>query len=282
MKKYIFFFLAIAFLLPSCDENMPEIACLSCDDDDQMMFDPQDRRVLVEEFTGVRCINCPAGSTEIENLLSQQGDRLIAVSIHAEFFAEPYAENQYDFRSDEGENLINFLGLPEAYPSAVIDRKIYPGEADLQLVGLASWAGRIGTQVLETAKVSMELTNSYNPANRGLTVNVVGQAFESIDEEVRLTVMISESGIVDAQLTPESSPDLDLNYVHKHVFRTTITPFDGDVLASSMFTGDTFNKEYTFTMPQNWDASNCEVIAFTHLAGDSKEVLQAVEAHLTN
>ncbi|MFT5384236.1 MAG: hypothetical protein ACI81W_001636, partial [Saprospiraceae bacterium] len=158
MKKYIFSILVLVFLFTACEENMPVIACLSCENDDNEMLDPQDKRVLVEEFTGVRCINCPAGSIEIENLLAFHGERLIAVSIHAEFFAKPYTnESLYDFRTEEGENIINFLGLPEAYPSSVIDRKIYSGEADLQLVGLSSWAGRIGNQVLEIAIVSMEL-----------------------------------------------------------------------------------------------------------------------------
>ena len=282
MKKYILFFLALAFLLPSCDENMPEIACLSCDDEEDPPLGPQDKRVLVEEFTGVKCINCPAGSTEIANLLSQQNGRMIAVSIHAEFFANPYPESNYDFRTDEGEALINFLGLPEAYPSSVIDRKIFPGEADLQLVGLGSWAGRVGTQTQEPARISMEMENTYNSDTRLLTVIVNGQAQEIIDEEVRLTIMIAESGIVDAQLTPESSPDRDLDYVHNHVLRKTLTAFDGDVLTASMFTADTFEKTYTFTLPQEWNASECEVIAFTHLSESSKEVLQAVEEHLTN
>ena len=281
MKNYIFSILAVVFLFTACDEIMPVIDCLSCGDDDTIVIDPQDKRVLVEEFTGVRCINCPGGSATIEDLLSIHGEKLVAVSIHAEFFAEPYPENQYDFRTDDGESLINFLGLPEAYPSAVIDRKIYQGESDLQLVGQGSWAGRIGNQLLEIAKISMEIENTYNSGTRALTVKVKGQAQENIDEEVRLTIMITESGIVDAQLTPESSPDKDLNYVHKHVFRDALTAFDGDVLSASMFANDSFEETYTFTLPQGWDADKCEVIAFTHLSESSKEVLQATQKHVT-
>jgi len=40
------------------------------------------RHVLVEEFTGVQCVNCPQGSQLIENLINTHGERLIAVSIH--------------------------------------------------------------------------------------------------------------------------------------------------------------------------------------------------------
>lgn len=281
MKNIVLSILTLFMLFSSCNENMPEIACLSCENE-TVTLDPQDKRVLVEEFTGVRCINCPSGSIELENLLSVYQGRMIAVSIHSEFFANPYPESQYDFRTPEGDAITSFLGLPEAYPSAVVDRKIFEGEADLQLVGLGSWAGRIGTQTMEIAKISMELENAFNPASRVLTVTVNGQAQENIDEEVRLTIMITESGIVDAQLTPESSPGKDLNYVHKHVLRKTLTPFDGDVLAASMAASDLFEETYTFTLPENWNEANCEVIAFTHLSESSKEVLQATEAHLTD
>jgi len=284
MKKYIFFFVAIAFSLSfsTCNENMPEIACLSCPDGPGGPIPPQARRVMVEEFTGVRCINCPGGSVEIENLLNIHGERLIAVSIHAEFFANPYPENMFDFRTPEGEFIINFLGLPEAYPAAVIDRKQFSGESDLQLVGSGAWAGKIGQQLEETAKVSLELDNTYDAASRLLTVNLAGQAIESVNEEVRFTVMITESGIVDAQLTPESSPGKDLDYVHKHVLRKILTAFDGNVISPSIAAGESFNETVSFTIPDEWAVANCEVIAFAHLAESSKEILQATEAHLAD
>ena len=39
-------------------------------------------------------------------------------------------------------------------------------------------------------------------------------------------------------------------------------------------------KEYNFTVPEEWKPENCYIIAFVHLGGDSKEVLQAVEVHM--
>src|SRR5690606_1909761 len=40
------------------------------------------RRVLIEEFTGASCTNCPAGHTTITNLESQYPDRIIAIAYH--------------------------------------------------------------------------------------------------------------------------------------------------------------------------------------------------------
>lgn len=281
MKKYLFSILCFAFLFTTaCKENMPVIDCLSCETNTGGPVPPQDRKVMIEEFTGVRCINCPAGSAEIETLLAIHGERLIAVSIHAEFFATPYNDNQYDFRTDEGEFIISLLGLPEAYPSAVIDRRKFTGESDLQLVGKELWAGRIAEELDRAPQVSLAVENDFDEASRSLSVRVTGGAFETLNDEVRLTIMVTENGVKDAQLTPDSSPDLDLDYSHKHVLRKVLTAFDGDVLASSLALNETFDETYQFTLPDGWVAENCEVIAFAHLNGDEKDILQAAEAHV--
>jgi hypothetical protein len=60
--------------LYACEENRRVI----------VPFVPEgDKVVLLEEFTGKGCTNCPKGSREIENLLTIFPDNLIAVSIHA-------------------------------------------------------------------------------------------------------------------------------------------------------------------------------------------------------
>ncbi len=283
-KKYIFLLLALSGFFLACNENMPVIDCLSCEDNGGGggPTGPQVKNVLIEEFTGVRCIGCPAGSTEIQNLISQSNGRLVAVSIHAGFFSLPYPENDYDFRTDGGTSILNFLGQPEANPAAVVDRKQFPGEADLQFVNTSAWAGIISQQYDEMAKLSMTLENTYNENNRTLTMKVSGESQELITEEVKLTIMITESGIVDNQLTPESSPDSNPDYVHNHVLRKVITAFEGDVIASTLGEGATFEETYTFIIPNDWVVADCEVIAFTHLSESNKEVLQAVQEHLAD
>lgn len=213
MKKYIVALFTLTILLLTCNENMPVIDCLSCDNEEPIDLDPQVKRVFVEEFTGVRCIGCPAGSAVLQDLIDQSGGRLIAVSIHSGFFARPYDQNNEDFRTDGGDDILDYLGRPEANPSAVIDRKLFEGEADLQFVNTSAWAGRIAQQYDEAAKMSLVLENAYNSSSRVLSMNVKGEAQELITEPVRLTIMISESGIIDHQLTPESSPDTNPNYV---------------------------------------------------------------------
>lgn len=270
--------LLFAFLFTTaCHENMPEIACLSCDDEEQVIVEPQDRKVLIEEFTGVRCVNCPAGSAEIENLLAFYGERLIAVSIHAGFYASPYPESQFDLSTPEGENLENLLGIPQGYPTSVIDRKLFQGEPDLQLEGAASWGGYVEQEIDNEVVLTTQITNEWEAANRKLTVNVTGGALETISEDIRLSVMILESGIKDTQLTPSGK---DNDYEHKHVLRKMLTNYAGDAVATSLNSGEIITEQYSYTLPTGWNEDKCTVVAFFHSGGSNKEIFQADEEYV--
>ncbi|MBK8282605.1 MAG: hypothetical protein IPK94_21325 [Saprospiraceae bacterium] len=47
------------------------------------------QNVLIEEYTGVRCQNCPAGAQLLEELKTIHGDQLIVLSIHGGFLLNP-------------------------------------------------------------------------------------------------------------------------------------------------------------------------------------------------
>ncbi len=278
MKNIIYLFLFTFLFSIGCKENMPVIDCLSCEEEEKEL-EPQDRRVIIEEFTGVRCVNCPAGSAEIQSLLNTHGAQLIPISIHAGFYANSYPESQYDFSTSEGDNLETFLGLPEGYPTSVINRKLFNNEPDLQLEGATSWGGKVAQEVQNDAIITLEISTQWNSSTRNLTIGIAGEVLEAINEEVRVTVMITENDIVDAQLVPTFGVITD--YVHKHVFRGTATAYNGDVVANSLNVGGLIDVEFTYSIPNDWVAENCNVVAFFHNGTTNKEILQADEEHVT-
>jgi hypothetical protein len=263
MKKYIFLLLGAAFLFDACDEIPPVTKGSS-----------GTRTVLIEEFTGVRCVQCPAGSVAIQDLLALHGDRLVAVSIHAGDFSPPYPNSQYDFRTEEGSQLINYLDVPFGYPSASIDRKLFPGQFDLQL-GQGDWAGFISSELAIEPKLRINVEPSFDAGTRELKATVKLLVDETIpDADVRLSLMITESEIHDLQITPTSATPIP-DYTHRHVLRGMMTNWDGDPIGEPLTQGAVVEKNFTFTMPEEWKEEHCEIVAFVSLAGSSKEVLQA-------
>ncbi len=271
-----YFAVLVCCVLASCSE-IPPVIPESNETTPSDDLTNQQRQVLIEEFTGVRCVNCPAGSAFIQDLLSLHGERLVAVSIHAGEFSHPYNDSQYNFQTPQGDQILNYVGQPFGYPSAVINRKLFNGEAILQL-GKGSWAGYIEQEKAHPPVVKIGITPSWQANARTLTANITVLVEETVsDEDIRLTVLLTEDGIVDVQLTPKGK---DPDYVHRHVFRTTLTPALGESLGNVLVVGSDLNRSYTYQLPNGWNEANCYLVAFVHRAGASKEVLQAHEVAL--
>ncbi len=261
----------------NCNENAPIIPCLSCNDD-EVIVEPTDKKILVEEFTGVRCVNCPAGSAEIENLLDIHGERLIAISIHAGFFSAAYADSNEDYTIPEGTALEGFLDSPLGYPTAVINRKLFENQDDLQLTQ-TSWAGLIQQEKSELSPLIFDLTLNFDEGNRQLTANTKIQPAEPLNGEFRYSVMVTESGIKDVQLTPDG---IKSDYEHKHVLRDMMTPFNGESIDENFTVGTIVEKEHQMTLPDNWDFTKVTVIVVVHRTGNNREVIQVEEKSLAD
>ena len=122
MKKYITL-IGIALTITSCEVvDGPYII------DSESYINP-DKKVLIEDFTGHLCPNCPDAARELEAIHDIYGDQIIAIAIHvSKSFARPYPASQapnfqYDFRTNWGTNWDAFYGISNAgLPRGMINR----------------------------------------------------------------------------------------------------------------------------------------------------------------
>lgn len=266
------FLLLLFLLITGCKEISPDV-----------VFGPPaglgDRVVLVEEFTGAQCIFCPPGSEELENLLILYPDNLAVVSIHTGFFATPIPnKSKYDFRTPEGDALNVFLGSPDkGYPSSIINRRNFPGETSLHNV-ITKWPAYIESETTQEAAFGLDLQPEFDPATRELTVQVTGIARRAVNNPLRITVMITESGIVDYQ--KDAILGEIPEYIHKHVLRGMVnTNAEGDVLAPGATAGQTLLYQGSRTLPADWKEDKCELVAFIS-DGNTRYVYQAAKKKL--
>ncbi|MCF8244877.1 MAG: Omp28-related outer membrane protein [Saprospiraceae bacterium] len=279
MKKYIFLLASAILFFSACEEIPPKVTGSMGGPVDPNPIDSQLRQVIIEEFTGVRCVQCPGGSAFIQDLLAIHGQQLIAVSIHAGDFSTPYSASLYDFRTEEGNQLLSYLDEPFGFPSAVVDRKLFTGQFDLQL-GQGDWAGFIASEMAIAPKVRIGIEPGFNAGTRKLTADVTIYVDEAITApDVRLSIMLTENNIRDLQITPSSSTPIP-DYNHRHVLRDMLTQYNGDPISEPLSQGAEITRSFSFTMPADWKEENCEVIAIVSLAGASKEVLQAHQVHV--
>ena len=81
--KYMILLATAALLMTACDN-------VSLDERLTYIEPPEaGRAVLIEDFTGQYCVNCPRATEEIERLVEEYGDSVvIAVAIHSGPFSK--------------------------------------------------------------------------------------------------------------------------------------------------------------------------------------------------
>ncbi|MBK8557086.1 MAG: Omp28-related outer membrane protein [Lewinellaceae bacterium] len=271
MKQFAFPALAIALLLiTACKETPVTIPALSVGE----------RKVLVEEITGVNCPNCPDGATELQSLQGIYGENLIVVSIHEApgVLNDPLPSSQYDFHFQEATELTNYVSLIALAPSAAINRVMLPNDQILYL-DRTNWAGVIPQQINQAPKVGVFINSDYSPLNRKLEIEVRITPEEYLPEEHRLSIYITQDSIVDAQA--KTGVPIVFDYLHRHVLRQIVTLPSGDVVPEPFNSGDIIIKRYEITLDPAWDENHCSIVAFVHHGGvPDKVVLQADEKHI--
>jgi hypothetical protein len=269
--KNAFFLLTIAVAFAACEEKPILIPALQVGE----------RKVLVEEVTGVNCQQCPDGTAELQSLVPTLGEKLIVVAFHnaGGTFSIPHSNSRYDFRTPDGAAIVeyNTVAALQGAPMATIDRQIVPNEKELFF--FRPWKGQINARAAVAPNIGLFVSNTFNAATRELSITANVSPDEPLTGSLRLSVYITEDSVIDAQLK-----DLTLlsDYVHRHVFRDAVTAPTGDDVTALLANNEPFSKTYTVTLPPEWDTKHCSVVAFVHRHGnpENRQVLQAEEQHV--
>src|SRR5690625_98554 len=112
---------------------------------------PQNKKVVLEEFTGINCVFCPDGHRIAQAIKDQNPDDVILVNVHVGNFANP-GNGQPDFRTSFGTALANQSGLT-GYPSGTINRHVFSGSTTA--LGRGQWTGA-ANQILQQESRSEE------------------------------------------------------------------------------------------------------------------------------
>lgn len=266
MYRYTILSLILScFFAISCEENPPKITPCQTS-----------RVVLVEEFTGMSCVNCPTGHQKIKDLQAQYSGKIIPVAIHAGSLAGPH--NGWDFRTTEGTE-IHAWSKAIGEPSLTINRQYFDDKGVYGIISPNSWAGPIADEICLRPDASIELTPAYDVGTRALSVTVDVNPLNTVKmkEPVGLTVLITENKVIAPQLGPAG---WDNNYEHNHLLRAFITDTWGTKIQEQGETLQPHQGTFSYTLPAGWDENNCHIVAFVHYQGDERYVLQAAEESL--
>jgi thiol-disulfide isomerase/thioredoxin len=140
----------LVMLLSACDEIAPPYK-----QSGGVVVVTGEQKVLIEDFTGFRCGNCPAAADIANNLYKAYKGKLIVLGIHSgPTFASPRGKlYSTDFRTTVGEELFNtFLGATGGQPNGMVNRA---GDGN-KIIAPDGWSAQVAAE-LEKEFVSIAL-----------------------------------------------------------------------------------------------------------------------------
>ena len=252
MRK-IYFCLALLFLI-SCDHIERE---------NRLIYEKPataKRVVLLEDFTGQRCVNCPKGTEIIDQLIAEYGDTsVVAVGIHAGPLGFYGNDNTIGLATEVGDEYFQHWNL-EYQPVGLINRH--------SPINYPEWSAAVKEELGKPATLSLEASAFVdNENNIYIFIEALGTDGPT---DGMLQVWIVEDGITAMQMMPDGSTNP--NYVHNHVFRKAVNGVWGDKI--TLQEGEMKSLEYALDADAIWNVSHLSVVAFVY---NDTGVLQAIK-----
>ena len=244
--------------------------------------------VLIEDFTGHRCFNCPNAADIIHTLEDQNPGRVFGVGVHTSPFGMSnfqevelpdyplvlYNDLAFEigihFGSKPG---TGFLGNPN-------------GAVNRQLNGTdntsapATWNSKTAVELNKPLRVNIQSHTNYFASTRGSFLHVeVDKVDNNIANPLAIVVYVCEDSLAGPQLMPNLTRNA--TYVHKDILRDCIdgNAFGRVLTASDLGTNAKYYVNYTYKLPDQYNVDNMHYLIYVY-DKVTEEIYQVIEQHL--
>lgn len=291
--------LFLAWVFVSCEEEPPYINLqppAAVQDTTYVISpvpSPEPKTALIEEFTGVRCPNCPDAQLEAKRISQNHPGRVNIVTIHPlnllNSLTRPFDKNigdkytsNYDMRTDAGRIIFQLIGVTQQLPTGTINRRLFAGETNFA-VDFGKWAAYVADELAQPTPVNLQLKAKRMSDSVEVECTIIYT--QNVSDTNYLSIFITEDGIIDVQEKREGGITVyDEYYVHNHVLRAAVTATTGDLLnpelpsGYALNAGRVFKKVYKFALNSSWVPEKLHIVALVHSNPVKKLVLQSKQA----
>ena len=228
--------------------------------------EPTGKTVLIKDFTGARCVNCPAAAEHAHNLQHQlDEDHIFILSVHAGFQAQPMGSFP-DFLTDEGTAWYN---NHDSNPLFTVD---HVALTEGNTLNDAQIDAPVAEALLEEQSFEIVVGPSYDAATRQLQVQVQAVALNDLDGEFYITVCLVEDHITGWQTIPGG---VDKEYDFRNVFRGTLNGAYGEAFEDlHVDADDTFYFSYNTEINADYNADECYLMVYVYDKSQDDKILQ--------
>jgi hypothetical protein len=305
MKYYFIFFIPAMFLAlsTSCDkvENAyPEEVLIDTTlypgvwrdylDNEYPVFEQNtntDINVLLEDYTGHTCFNCPPAAEIAHGLHEDNPNRVFVASIHIDPGAslsfqstQPSGSYTTDHTNPDAvvygqtfETGFNFFGNP----SGTVNRRSVDGKVfDLSF----TWETRTLDILNENnLKFNLQSVFNYYESTRGGYLHVEAEKLTQEQIAVNTVVYVIQDTLTDWQTMPDNSSNEFYLHRDKHLGSIDNRPFGQPTFAASDAQGTKLVMDYSYQVPDDMDPNNMHFLIYL-LDEETYEILQVIKQKL--
>lgn len=261
--------LFVPFVFASCesydeDERLTLIGDGETQDSAPITQRQSELTLLLEDFTGWNCPNCPNGTEILNTIKATYGEKVVITAVHQGPFAKPKGDITLDLRTEYGDELGKVM---TSWPSLWINRDIIPS-------GRGEWQTAVADYFASATHCLNISLGSKTDANGNIIVSTEIEAVENINSNLLITLYVTENDIEGKQ----NDNGVINDYSFQHVLRENPI-VDFPLTFSPLSQGDKIQKSYLLTPASGVNINNCQVVVMVSDATSGK-VLQANEIEL--
>ena len=227
---------------------------------------PTGKTVLIKDFTGARCVNCPAAAEYAHSLQHQlDEDHIFIMSVHAGYLAQPIGSFP-NFLTEEGTEWYN---NHDANPLFAVD---HVALTDGNTFNEGQIDAPVTAALEEEQSFEIVVGARYDEADRQLQVSAQAIALNDMDGQFYITACLVEDNIVGWQTIPGG---VDKEYVFRNVFRGTINGAYGEAFEEyHVDSDDTFSFSYSTEINADYNAEECYLMVYIYDKSQGDKILQ--------
>lgn len=228
--------------------------------------EPTGKTVLIKDFTGARCVNCPAAAEYAHNLQHQlDEDHIFILSVHAGFQATPIGSFP-NFITDEGTEWYN---NHDSNPLFAVD---HVALTDGNTFSEGQIDAPVTAALEEEQSFEIVVGRQFDETSRQLQVEVQAIALDDRDGEFYITACLVEDHIIGWQTTPSG---VDREYDFRNVFRGTLNGAYGEAFEDiHVDPNDTFYFSYNTEINADYNADECYLMVYVYDKSQGDKILQ--------
>ncbi|TNE75857.1 MAG: hypothetical protein EP333_03625 [Bacteroidetes bacterium] len=250
-----------------------------------------DRNILIEDYTGHKCNNCPDAAIIAEDLKNNNPGRVFVSSVHTSpegmgSFQQVDATYTIDFTCPEGLEIglyfgyLGWTGSPFwGNPYGTVSRN--SASTGFPVQAKDAWTNSTNSLLAANdLKVNIQAETNYFTSTNGLFVHTEIEVLDpTLTNELYTVVQIMEDTLVG----PQKMPDNSTNYTYKHhdIMRGCIDgrAFGQKLDAAHLNTNGKYYYDYSYKLPSQYDPDNMHLLIYVRDA-NTEEIYQVIKKKL--